>query len=242
MTSGTLSDFQHRADYDVADGSARWTARHVGSWVAHTLPRVLATAGDGAVLDAGCGAQPFRGLIEREGRRYVGMDAVQNQNGSVEILSALEDAPAFAVPFPVVLCTEVLEHVVDIDQAFGGLRRACAPGGDVVMTVPFVYPLHMEPYDFRRLTLHGIERLAHAHGFTLASSERLGTGSDVLATMLADVSVLPTTGSLYARAKVRALRAVKMACIAALDSSLVRGNIAMNSNFYLTNGVVLRSK
>ena len=26
----------------------------------------------------------------------------------------------------------------------------------MVLTVPFVFPLHMEPYDFRRLTLHGV--------------------------------------------------------------------------------------
>jgi hypothetical protein len=195
----------------------------------------------GAVLDVGCAEQPFRSLMESRGQRYVGMDVVQNRTQSVDIVSALEDAPSPSEPFGVVLCTEVLEHVTDIDAAFAGLRRVTAVGGVVVATVPFVFPLHMEPYDFRRLTSHGIERLASDHGFVVERSERLGTLPDVLATLLADASVLPASRSPLAKAKVAALRLGFAALVRLFASTSLSRGIAVNSNVYLSNGVVLRA-
>ena len=80
------------------------------------------------------------------------MDIVQNSMGTVSILGDLEHVEAPATRYPIVLCTEVLEHVVDIDLSFRGLRRLTMPGGLVMITVPFLFPEHMDPDDFRRLT------------------------------------------------------------------------------------------
>jgi SAM-dependent methyltransferase len=237
-----LASFQHRQDYDEVAGRDRWTVRAVNTWVRAALPPLLAAAnGTGAVLDVGCAEQPFRPLIESSGQRYVGMDVVQNSTRSVDILSTLEEARAQAQPFPVILCTEVLEHVADIDSAFAGLRRLVAPGGVVVMTVPFVFPLHMEPYDFRRLTQYGVQRLAADHGFAVESSTPLGRLPDVLATLIADASILPTSRSLFAKAKVVLVRAAAAGLVRLLDSAIWSRGIVINSNSYLSNGVVLRA-
>jgi hypothetical protein len=61
----------------------------------------------------------------------------------------------------------------------------------VVLTVPFVFPLHMEPYDFRRLTLLRLERLAAAHGFRVEASARLGRLRTCSRMLVADASILP---------------------------------------------------
>ena len=204
--------------------------------------RCLASASPaGAVLDVGCAEQPFRALIESSGRHYVGMDVVQNRTRSVAILSTLEAAPSPVRPFQVILCTEVLEHVADIDAAFAGLRRLTASGGAVVMTVPFMFPLHMEPYDFRRLTLHGVRRLAADHGFAVEAATPLGALPEVLATLIADASVLPVSRSPIARAKVGLLRLAAAALVRLLDARSLSTGIAINSNCYLSNGVVLRA-
>jgi hypothetical protein len=237
-----LSSFPHRRDYRDVAGRDRWTVRAVNTWVRETLPRCVAAADrSGAVLDVGCGEQPFRPLIESQGRRYVGMDVEQNSTRSVDILATLEQAPSPAEGYSVILCTEVLEHVADIDAAFAGLRRLAAAGGTVVVTVPFVFPLHMEPYDFRRLTLHGLERLAADHGFRVESSAQLGRLPDVLAMLVADASILPVSRTLFARAKVALLRLAAAAVVRVLDSPALSAGIAINSNAYLSNGVVLRA-
>lgn len=40
--------------------------------------------------------------------------------------------------FDVILSSDVLEHVPDFDAALAGFRRILAPGGDLVLTVPFL--------------------------------------------------------------------------------------------------------
>jgi hypothetical protein len=214
----------------------------VNAWVRSALPPLLAVANrSGAVLDVGCAEQPFRPLIESSGQRYVGMDVVQNSTRSVDIVSTIEDAPSPAQAYRVILCTEVLEHVGDIDAAFAGLRRSIATDGVVVLTVPFMFPLHMEPYDFRRLTMHGVQRLAADHGFCVEASTQLGRLPDVLATLIEDASILPTSRSAYARAKVGVLRLGAAAVVRLLDSKTWSRSIIVNSNCYLSNGVVLRA-
>lgn len=237
-----LSSFQHRRDYADVAGRDRWTVRAVDAWVRAALPAVIAAADRaGAVLDVGCGEQPFRPLVESHGRRYVGMDVEQNSVGTVDILSTLENAASGVDRYPVILCTEVLEHVADIAAAFAGLRRLAAPGAAVVLTVPFIFPLHMEPYDFRRLTLHGLERLAADHGFRVEVSARLGRLTEVLSMLVADSSILPVSRSVFAKAKVIVLRRVAAALVRLLDSRALSAGIAINSNCYLSNGVVLRA-
>ena len=238
----SLSSFVHRRDYADAAGRDRWTVRAVNAWIGATLPPLLASDRGAAVLDVGCGEQPFRRMIEAAGCRYVGMDVVENRTGSVDIVSTLEAVPAPSAPYSLILCTEVLEHVVDIGAAFEGLRRLAAAGGAVVLTVPFVFPLHMEPYDFRRLTLHGVERLANDHGFAVEVATQLGSLPEVLATLIADASILPVSRSPGARVKVGLLRLAAAATVRALDAKRLSRGIAINSNTYLGNGVVLRAR
>ena len=242
MTAPGLTAFDHRLSYEGETGRDRWEVRIVNAWVRTTMPPLLASAVAGPVIDAGCGEQPFRALIEAHARQYVGMDVVQNGSRSVAVLSDLENVPAASPCYPVVLCTEVLEHVADIDRSFAGLRRLTAPGGCVVLTVPFVYPVHMAPFDFRRLTEYGIAQLAAAHGFEVVSFERLGRTTDGLATLLEDASVLPATPAPYDRAKARLLRVAKSWLVRLLDSPWLSAHVTINSHYYLSNGVVLRAR
>ena len=56
-----LSSASHRHDYDDVASRDRWTVRAVNAWARDTLPPLVAAgAGSGAVLDVGCGEQPFR--------------------------------------------------------------------------------------------------------------------------------------------------------------------------------------
>lgn len=238
-----LSSFQHRLDYNDVEGRDRWTVGAVNAWVRATLPAVLASSSPSAVvLDVGCAEQPFRSFIESSGRRYVGMDVVQNTRGSVEILSTLEAAPDAAPGYAVILCTEVLEHVRDINAAFAGLRRLCAIGGAVVVTVPFIFPLHMEPYDYRRLTMHGLRQLAVDHGFAVETTTMIGQLPQILAMLVDDASILPVSRAWLAKVKVAMLRVAAKGLVRLLDSAMLTKGIAINSNCYLTNGIVLRAQ
>ena len=84
VIASDLSAFEHRLSYDGETGRDRWEVRIVNAWVRATVPPLLASVAPGPVIDAGCGEQPFRALVEAHARQYVGMDVVQNSSRSVD--------------------------------------------------------------------------------------------------------------------------------------------------------------
>ncbi len=124
----------------------------------------------GVVLDAGCGAQPYRSLMNPEAS-YQGIDhadAGRHFGYSVSDTTYYEGDrwPVSDASVDVVLSTEALEHVSDppvyLSQAF----RCLKPGGTLILTVPFSARWHFIPHDYWRFTPSGLQRLLSATGFT----------------------------------------------------------------------------
>ncbi len=58
-----------------------------------------------------------------------------------------------------ILCTAVLEHVVDLPATVREIKRCLVPGGEIYIDVPFLQPFHADPTDYRRYTLPGLQQL-----------------------------------------------------------------------------------
>ena len=162
-----------RGDYFVVHHLQTFLQRALREWVR-----------PGALLaDIGCGEQPLRALITELGGHYTGIDVQQNQQGNVEVVADITDIPLPGESFDLILCTEVLEHVPDTYEAFAELVRLCKKGGAVIVTTPFSYPLHEEPYDFVRLTPHQIRECGRRYGLKVAHLETSGNELEVAATV-----------------------------------------------------------
>jgi SAM-dependent methyltransferase len=74
--------------------------------------------------------------------------------GDVHHLPMIGDAM-----FDVVLCTEVLEHLHSPHEAIAEFRRILKPGGMLILSTRFVFPLHETPVDYFRYTRYGLEFL-----------------------------------------------------------------------------------
>tara|TARA_B100001559_G_C16430082_1_gene589404 strand:- start:685 stop:1221 length:537 start_codon:yes stop_codon:yes gene_type:complete len=61
--------------------------------------------------------------------------------------------------FDLVLCTNVLEHVYETKSAIQNLNYLLKEKGHLLVSVPFIYPLHDEPGDFWRFTEHALKKL-----------------------------------------------------------------------------------
>jgi SAM-dependent methyltransferase len=61
--------------------------------------------------------------------------------------------------FGVVVCTEVLEHTQSPDIVLSELRRVLKPGGKLLLSVPFAFPIHYAPTDYYRFTRFGLIHL-----------------------------------------------------------------------------------
>ena len=244
----------HRASFAVpAAGRDRYYVRCVAPWLGAVVRELLEAATPGApvlpgtaVLDVGCGEQPLRSLIEALGGRYAGMDIAQNSRGCVDVVARIDEGlpepwPRPEAHYPIVLCSDVLEHVENLPAAFENLRRLVPRGGRVVLTVPFAFPVHDDPGDFHRLTPGGLAAAAKRVGFSVERQEMLGDAWDVLCTFLADTSVLPVRRALWPRTKSGAVRVARAALLRVLDGRLARRHLAINANSFLANAAVLRA-
>src|ERR1700684_4097520 len=73
--------------------------------------------------------------------------------------------PVAAASVDVVLCTETLEHVLETRRFLAEAARCLAPGGTLLLTVPFAARWHFIPYDYWRYTPSGLDFLLTQAGF-----------------------------------------------------------------------------
>ncbi len=133
---------------------------------------------DGRVLDVGCGEKPYRSWMPGA-ESWLGVDLADGPDVDV-VIAAGEQWPVQEDGFDVVLCTQVIEHVGDPALTLREIARALAPGGTLLMTVPFTYNEHDRPHDYRRLTRHGARGLVEAHGLeVIHTSGQGGVGSSI---------------------------------------------------------------
>jgi SAM-dependent methyltransferase len=131
----------------------------------------------GKLLDVGCADR----WIERycsQGTCYIGLDYPATGAG---LYAAVPDLFADAACLPLldgsmdaVLCFEVLEHVRDHQRALREFSRVLKPDGALLMSMPFMYPVHDAPHDYQRLTEYGLRRDLAEAGFEVVRLARSG--------------------------------------------------------------------
>lgn len=61
--------------------------------------------------------------------------------------------------FDYILCFNVLEHVYKYENAINEMHRCLKKNGQLIISVPFMYPLHDEPTDYFRFSKYALEKL-----------------------------------------------------------------------------------
>lgn len=107
----------------------------------------------GKTLDIGCGKSSYTKYFPNR----VGIDVVYNEG--VDIVGDVHNLPFEDDTFDVILCTEVLEHLMQPQRAIDEMRRVLKPKGKLILTTRFIFPLHEIPHDYYRFTKYGLEYL-----------------------------------------------------------------------------------
>ena len=116
-------------------------------WLERTLQEIPKGS---RILDAGCGEQQFRKFCSHlvyVGQDFAGYDGKGDQRGlqtgswdqtKLDIVCDIVSVPEPDSSFDAILCTEVLEHVVDPVAVLREFSRLLKPQGYLILTAPFV--------------------------------------------------------------------------------------------------------
>jgi SAM-dependent methyltransferase len=243
----THPELYRKREYTPAGPAEHFIVPLLKERIGRCLTEYTRSRGAARVLDAGCGNQPFRRLLQEAGHHYSSLDVAQNVDGTVDFLGPLDgELPAAlgaAAPFDLVLCTEVLEHVADWAAAFANLRRLAGGRGVVVLTCPQFYMLHEEPFDFWRPTEYAVRYYAERFGFRVVCFDRLGGPREVLGTLLGFCTFKPRRPGVFPYVFARGLNVFKRLTLRFLHSRLSwAGPAELRGGTYLANFAVLEGR
>jgi SAM-dependent methyltransferase len=134
----------------------------------------------GDIIDLGCGSSPYKDLLLSSNQSitsYTGIDIADSPYHSLTEDKLLWNGSIIPLPdnsCDCVLLTEVIEHLLDPSVVLSEICRVLRPNGTLIATIPFIYPLHEIPFDFRRLTPFEVERLMQQAGFSVLTVTRFG--------------------------------------------------------------------
>lgn len=135
----------------------------------------------GHLLDVGCGTKPYHSLFKVESYRGLDIDSPITRN--LGIADDLYDGTQFPYKdqiFDCVLCNQVLEHVFNPDVFLAEINRVLRSGGKLLLTAPFVWDEHEQPYDYARYSSFGIKALLEKNGFKIISQKKLAADATIL--------------------------------------------------------------
>ena len=187
-THGRRSDY-----YSILGEQEFFVTPLIQKSITDALERIGVPDPGSRVLDIGAGECPLREILVKKGYSYNSLDIAQNKANLIDFVARIDGRlPSSLLKsggFDLLVLTEVLEHVPDWSLAFDNLAVLLKSGGKCIVTVPFFYMLHEEPYDFWRPTDHAITHFAASRGLEVLESRRNGNGWDVLGTLLCSTSV-----------------------------------------------------
>ncbi len=143
--------------------------------IAQRLPRLT-----GSVLVLGAGHDPYRSYLS-SASDVITTD-ISDEYGLIDQIADAHNLPFDDAVFDCVVANEVFEHLTDPVKACDELFRVLKPGGRAVISIPFMFHVHGDPFDFTRFTGNGLHRLFRE--FSSVSIEEMGARIHVISDIL----------------------------------------------------------
>ena len=125
----------------------------------------------GVMVDIGCGLRPYEPIFADRVNIYIGLDWPQYMQSALpDVLGNALHIPLASQSADTVLATELMEHLPSSDQFLEEIARVLRVDGVLILSVPFLEPLHEEPRDYFRYTPFSLRLLLKQHGFSIEHS------------------------------------------------------------------------
>jgi SAM-dependent methyltransferase len=136
---------------------------------------------DGKVLDVGCGQRPYKSLCHST--EYIGLelDTVTNRlNKKADYFYDGKVMPFEDSCFDSLISNQVFEHVFNPDEFLSEVNRVLKLDGKLLMTVPFVWDEHEQPFDYARYSSFGLKHILKTHGFEIIDHKKSASGVELI--------------------------------------------------------------
>ncbi len=137
----------------------------------------------GIVLDIG---GRDRGRFEKpkdKVEKWVFADIVEKHKPDI-VLDITDMASINDKSIDVINAIETFEHVEKPEKGLRECHRVLADKGVMIMSVPFIFPIHADPYDFQRWTRDKWKKELEASGFMIEKLEEMGYFFTVMMDMI----------------------------------------------------------
>ena len=137
------------------------------------LKHARSLGGSSSILEIGSGRGFFkRELSARTEAIYIATDLFQHE--SVDVVCDLTRESAFKIgSFDRVLMFNVIEHCYEYAALISKAGSLLRPDGLLLITVPFISPVHQLPNDYFRYTIFALSKIARDCGLELVDAELL---------------------------------------------------------------------
>jgi SAM-dependent methyltransferase len=127
----------------------------------------------GKTLDVGCGQKPYENIFAST--EYIGLEVDTPEARANKKADYFYDGSTFPfddLHFDSVVINQVFEHVFTPDLFLSEVNRVLKADGILLMTVPFIWDEHEQPYDFARYSSFGMRHLLKEHKFEIVDYKK----------------------------------------------------------------------
>lgn len=136
----------------------------------------LASHLSGKLMDFGCGSKPYRSFFTVD--EYIGVDFENeghpHDNEQIDVFYDGQNLPFANNYFDCILCSEVFEHVYNLNHVVNEMNRVLKTDGKILITCPFVWNEHEIPFDYARYTRFALKDILEKNGFEILMYNKSG--------------------------------------------------------------------
>ncbi|MEO6694906.1 MAG: methyltransferase domain-containing protein [Ignavibacteria bacterium] len=118
------------------------------------------------ILDYGCGVRPYEYVFRPYKSEYIGVDVGNNPHADHNI-NPEDRLPLNDEEFDLVMSSQVLEHVENVELYLSECNRVLKKGGLLILSTHGTWQFHSAPVDVQRWTSYGLRKLIEKYGFNI---------------------------------------------------------------------------
>lgn len=126
----------------------------------------------GIVLEIGAGGNHLKNIYKKYSDEWISSD-YDSRSKTIDLRADGQCLPIKDNCIDTVISIDVLEHIPEPEKAIKEIYRVLKPNGIVILSTPFFFWLHEEPFDFHRFSKYGLKNDFEKNGFNVIEIEAI---------------------------------------------------------------------